>query len=309
MSTSFQAGATTPTNGTRIEPSEKPTDGGGATSVEDRLAAGRARGSARAGSAGRSRVGARLVTRLVGSLVGLAAITHPVAAQSANRELIDGLAARLLVLALPLTALVLGVLAYGALRRRNEAPTPAVERPLREVAWTVGTAVVLIVAGVAAYPVLTTPYLSPEPADGVGADDATTEIGADADSSTTEIEVVAAQWEWRFRYDEANVTTRGELVLPADEDVRLVATSRDVIHAFAIPALGVKRTVYPGEETVMVTAVDEQGTYRAHCTEFCGTGHATMRANVTVVDRETYDAWLAAHEGTDDVTEPPDPAG
>lgn len=229
--------------------------------------------------------------------------TKSAVAQSANSELIGDLYVRLLAIALPVTILALGSLVYAVARFRDAgAPTPPPEKPVLEVAWLVATIVALLVAGLWAYPVLATPYLSPELyEEGGGAE------SSPGGSEAVEIEVVASQWQWQFTYADANVTTRNELVVPADEDVRLVATSRDVIHAFAVPELGVKRDVLPGEETTIRTRVHETGTYRAQCTAFCGAGHAEMTATVTVVDRETYDAWLAARAGEDGVTEPPTP--
>lgn len=244
------------------------------------------------------RLAAGSVAAAVVAIAALAFATDPVAARSANRALIDGLYVRLLAIAVPVTTLALAVLGYAVVRFRGAAePTPTPERPILELSWTVATILLLVVAGLWTYPVLATPYLSP----GAGADDG-------GGTTATEIEVVASQWQWRVAYEDANVTTRDELVVPADEEVRLVLTSRDVVHAFAVPELGVKRDVLPGEETTIRTRVHEPGTYRAQCTAFCGAGHAEMTATVTVVDRETYEAWLAAREGDDGATEPPDPS-
>ena len=232
-----------------------------------------------------------------GATAALLCAASPVAARSANRELIDGLYLRLAAIALPVTILSLAALWYAVVRFRDaDEPTPTRENLTLELSWTVATVVLLLVAGLWTYSVLATPYLSP----GTHANE---EDAADA----VEIEVVGSQWQWRFAYEGANVTTRDELVVPADEDVRLVLTSRDVIHAFAVPDLGLKRDVFPGEETTIRTRVREPGTYRAQCTAFCGPRHDEMTASVIVVDRETYDAWLAAREGETGPAEPPEP--
>ena len=233
-----------------------------------------------------------------GATAALLCAATPVAARSANRELIDGLYLRLLAIALPVTILSLAALWYAVVRFRDaDESTPTPENPTLELSWTVATILLLLVVGLWTYPVLTTPYLSP----------GTHATGDDA-ADAVEIEVVGSQWQWRFAYEGANVTTRDELVVPAGEDVRLVLTSRDVIHAFAVPDLGLKRDAVPGEETTIRTRVRELGTYRAQCTAFCGAGHDGMTATVTVVDRETYEAWLAAREGEAGVTEPPEPS-
>ncbi|EMA36829.1 cytochrome c oxidase subunit II [Halobiforma nitratireducens] len=237
------------------------------------------------------------------AIVGFLLATESVAAQSTNSALIDDLYVRLLAIGIPLTVLVLAAFAYAAVRfRRADEPTPTPEEPVLEVVWIVATIVVLLFVAASAYPVLATPYLSP---DGHYSDGSAGSPPGD-EVADVEIDVVAEQWTWQATYEAANVTTRNELVLPADEDVRLVLSSRDVIHSFAAPELGVKRNVYPGEETTIRTLVYEPGEYHAHCTEFCGGGHPEMTATVTVVNRETYDDWLADHEGDTDVTEPPD---
>ncbi|WP_246999112.1 cytochrome c oxidase subunit II [Halosolutus gelatinilyticus] len=266
-------------------------------------------GRAAADSPKRSTALARIAVFGSCSLAAVPFATESAAAQSVNRNLIESLHVRLLAIAVPLTLAVLAFLAYAAVRFREPAgangaePEPTPEKPSLEIAWVAATAAVLLVVALWAYPVLATPYLSP------GGQSAGTEATPGAESNVTEIEVVASQWAWQFTYDEANVTTRNELVVPVDEEVRLVMTSRDVIHAFSIADLGVKRQVFPGEKTVIRTRVHERGEYRARCTAFCGARHAQMEANVTAVDRETYDAWLAEHEGETDPDPPDPPAG
>jgi cytochrome c oxidase subunit II len=232
--------------------------------------------------------------------------TGTAAAQSVNRDLIDSLYVQLLYVAIPLTLFVLVILVYSVVRfRDNDDPKPTTEDPALEITWTAATAVILLFVGVSAYAVLGNPFLSP----GILSDDfsgaGTTPV--EVPSEDTEIEVVAYQWGWQFEYEEADVTTHDELVVPADEDVSLVMTSQDVIHAFAAPELGIKQDVFPGEETTIRTNVHEPGEYRAHCTEFCGAHHAHMDATVTVVDRETYDEWLTESEEMDEEPEPPEP--
>jgi len=229
--------------------------------------------------------------------LGLAAVT-PAAAQSVNRNLIDQLNLQLIYVALPLTLFVEVILVYAVIRfRNNDDPEPTAENPTLEVTWTVATAIVLVFVGWSAYNVLASPYISPTP-------EAEAAPPPDVEPNA-EIGVLAYQWGWQFDYAAANVTTQNLLVLPRDEDARLRLRSSDVVHSLYVPKLGLKQDVFPGQNTTILTRALESGRYRGYCTEFCGDGHARMRAQVYVVEPETYRQWLAAHEDERLVTAPP----
>lgn len=219
-------------------------------------------------------------------LLSLGLLASPAAAQSVNRAVIDDLNEQLLYVALPLTLFVEVTLVYAVYRfRNNDDPKPTVDDPALEITWTAATGVILLFVGVSAFFVLANPYLTPAAASTVdpGSGNATDEI---------EIQVVAYQWGWEFRYPEANVTTGTRLVIPVDTDVRLVTTSRDVIHSLFVPELGIKQDVFPGHETVARTRATETGEYRLYCAELCGSGHARMDGTVDVRNRTAYRAWL-----------------
>ena len=86
------------------------------------------------------------------------------------------------------------------------------------------------------------------------------------------------------------------LVVPVGRKVRLVLTSADVIHAWWIPAFGVKQDAIPGFIRDTWFAVDTPGTYRGQCAELCGTGHAYMPIVVEALPPEQFAAWLAAQQ-------------
>jgi cytochrome c oxidase subunit 2 len=71
-------------------------------------------------------------------------------------------------------------------------------------------------------------------------------VDATADDET--IRALGYQWGWQFSYPDANVTTRNELVIPANESVTIRLRSADVLHALFVPRLGVKKDAFPGEE-------------------------------------------------------------
>jgi cytochrome c oxidase subunit 2 len=115
-----------------------------------------------------------------------------------------------------------------------------------------------------------------------------------------DVRVEAYRWGWRFTYPENGVVVEGigepgpELVVPLDQPVRVTLTGVDVNHAFFVPQFLFKRDAIAGRDTVFEFTVDEPGTYRGQCAEFCGVGHARMPFAVRAVPRAEFEAWLAA---------------
>lgn len=111
------------------------------------------------------------------------------------------------------------------------------------------------------------------------------------------IDVVAQQWLWRFEYpsdreDIATVFSYNELVVPVDTTVQLQIDSIDILHRWFIPALGGQAQAVPGEVNETTFRADEEGVYTGQSTQFSGTAYPAMRAQVRVVPREEYDAYL-----------------
>jgi cytochrome c oxidase subunit 2 len=104
--------------------------------------------------------------------------------------------------------------------------------------------------------------------------------------------VMAKQWMWKFSYPDG---PNGVNVLhvPANRPVRLLMTSRDVIHSFFVPAFRIKQDVLPGRYTQTWFEATKPGVYQVLCTEYCGTGHSIMRAEVVVQSPEDFDKWMA----------------
>nr|WP_216824807.1 cytochrome c oxidase subunit II [Salinigranum rubrum] len=111
-------------------------------------------------------------------------------------------------------------------------------------------------------------------------------------SDPVEIDVVAYQWGWEFRYQGENVTTQKRLVLPAERDVSFSLTTRDVIHSFYVPELGLKQDIIPGQTTEARTRATQTGEYTLYCAELCGVGHTRMHGTVVVLSEEEYQDWL-----------------
>jgi cytochrome c oxidase subunit II len=108
-----------------------------------------------------------------------------------------------------------------------------------------------------------------------------------------DVYVVAKQWMWTFAYPNGT-STIGDLYVPARRPVRLILTSRDVIHSFFVPQFRIKQDVVPGRSTQAWFEVTEPGTYNVFCTEYCGTEHSTMRARVIALGDADWSRWADA---------------
>lgn len=107
-----------------------------------------------------------------------------------------------------------------------------------------------------------------------------------------EIAVQAQQWDWSFVYKNGRRVT-GEFYVPVAQPVKLVMTSKDVIHSFFVPAFRQKQDVVPGRYTALWFKADTVGDYQVFCAEYCGDSHSGMLAKVHVVPREEYETWLS----------------
>jgi cytochrome c oxidase subunit II len=106
-----------------------------------------------------------------------------------------------------------------------------------------------------------------------------------------DVYVTGKQWMWKFTYPEGRGTV-GLLVVPRDRNIRLLLTSRDVIHSFFVPVLRIKRDAVPGTYTAMWFRATQVGTFSAFCTEYCGLSHARMWADLVVLTPGDYARWL-----------------
>ncbi len=207
---------------------------------------------------------------------------------------------------------VFGVMAYSifAFRRSQGAvpDTTMVHSTKAEIIWTVIPVLILVVMAVPA----------------------TRTLIAIEDTRNTElsIKVTGYQWKWQYEYlddgisffstldsksNEARQLESGidpntvedyllnvdnPLVVPVDTKVRMLLTSQDVIHAWWVPAFGMKKDAIPGfvNELWFKVDTDKVGTYRGQCAEICGRDHGFMPVVVKVLSKPDYAAWLAAQK-------------
>lgn len=142
-----------------------------------------------------------------------------------------------------------------------------------EIAWTIPPAVILLIVGL-----LSTQTLG------------AIEEGPPRDFR---VDVIASQFLFQFRYPDGSTST--DLAVEAGKVVDLNVTATDVIHSYAVPALGVKIDAVPGRINKYWLRADEPGNYQIQCMEYCGVGHAYMRSAVRAVEpRSTPNGWVPA---------------
>ena len=107
------------------------------------------------------------------------------------------------------------------------------------------------------------------------------------------IKVDSMMWAWMFEYPNGKQSTQ-ELVIPVGKPVKLLLTSKDVIHSFHIPAAKVMEDAVPGRVTELWFQFLKPGEYRGYCREYCGTAHAFMQATLKVVEPAEFEAYRAA---------------
>jgi cytochrome c oxidase subunit 2 len=140
----------------------------------------------------------------------------------------------------------------------------------------------------------------------------------DTSSADITIKATGYQWKWGYDYLQEGISfysslatpneqiegraPKGEhylvevdnpVVVPVGKKVRIITTANDVIHAWWVPALGVKQDAIPGFVRDTWFKADHPGTYRGQCAELCGKNHGFMPIVVEVVTQEKYAAWVA----------------
>lgn len=114
----------------------------------------------------------------------------------------------------------------------------------------------------------------------------------EGESEALVVNAVGKQWLWEFQYENGKQTI-GDLVVPVNRPIKVVLTATDVLHSFFIPAMRVKKDAVPGSYTSVMFTPVKTGVYNAFCTEYCGTSHSNMLAQVRVVSEAEYEKWVA----------------
>ena len=199
--------------------------------------------------------------------------------------------------------LVLGLLIWIVVRYNAKAnPTPAKwsHNTLVEIIWTVVPVMILVGISLFSFRLLFAYHDMPTP-------DLT-------------VKATGNQWNWAYEYpdqgiaeyisnmlpeDEAraqNVPYRlaadEPIVVPVGKTVRVLVTASDVIHAFALPAFGLKTDAVPGRVNETWFRAERTGVFYGQCSELCGVDHAFMPIQINVVTEAEFAAWVASKGGS-----------
>ncbi len=191
---------------------------------------------------------------------------------------------------------VMALLAYAMWRfsaTRNPTPSRTTHNTTIEVLWTAVPVMILIVIAIPSFKLL---YF----ADRVEEGDIT-------------LKAIGRQWYWSYQYPDYGdfefdatlvpaedlqpgqkrlLTTDNLVVLPVDTNIRLLVTASDVLHSFALPAMGIKLDAVPGRVNETWLRIEAEGTYYGQCSELCGSGHAYMPIMVKAVSKSDFEAWI-----------------
>lgn len=105
-----------------------------------------------------------------------------------------------------------------------------------------------------------------------------------------EINVIGQQWSWQIQYADGTSLTN-ELFVPRGKPIRLVMTSKDVLHSFFLPEMRVKMDTVPGQFTSLHFTATKTGNFHIFCAEYCGTSHSKMIGRVHVLEPEDFKKW------------------
>ncbi|HSP65041.1 MAG TPA: cytochrome c oxidase subunit II [Candidatus Deferrimicrobium sp.] len=124
--------------------------------------------------------------------------------------------------------------------------------------------------------------------------------GGTAETAPLEVQVIAQQWQFTYRYPSFGGIESAHLVVPVNRTIDFHITSLDVTHSFWLAALGVKADAVPGHDNTFDATPSQVGTYRVVCGELCGLWHGGMSDNnAQVVSAGDFAAWAQQTQAAD----------
>ena len=210
----------------------------------------------------------------------------------------------MLIVCTVIFVVVFGFMFYSILKHRKSVGHQAAnfhESVGVEIAWTVVPFIIVILMGAAA----------------------TRTVVAMKDTTNPDLTVKATGYQWKWGYEyvrgegegisflstidtaQRDLADKGQpagddyllkvdhpLVVPVDRKVRVITTAEDVIHAWMVPAFGVKQDAIPGFVRDAWFRATKTGDYYGQCAELCGKEHAFMPIHVVVLSQPDYTAWV-----------------
>jgi len=208
----------------------------------------------------------------------------------------------LLVIEVLIVLFVLGLMVYICVKfnaKANPVPSKTTHNVFLEVVWTVIPIIILIVITVPSVKLLV--FMDKAPKEKV----------------EMTLKVIGHQWYWSYEYpdagdlafdsniipDEEIDASKGQIrllevdnriAIPVDTTIRVLMTSEDVLHNWAVPAFGIKMDTVPGrinEAWIRVPAA-RAGVYRGQCSELCGVNHGYMPIVIEAKSKQEFAKWL-----------------
>ena len=177
--------------------------------------------------------------------------------------------------------------------RSNPVPSRTTHNTTIEVLWTVVPVLILVTIAVPSFRLLFFQLNVPK--------------------ADVTVKATGKQWFWSYSYPDSKfefdsllacdperakceqprlLAVDNEMVVPVNKIVHVLTTGSDVIHAFAVPAFGIKIDAIPGRINETWFKAEREGKYYGQCSELCGKDHAFMPIVVRVVNEKDYSAWL-----------------
>lgn len=199
------------------------------------------------------------------------------------------------IIVLFVTALLL-ICIFKFSAKKNPTPARFTHNAVLEVVWTGVPVLILIVFAIISVPLLYKQLNVPE--------------------SDVVIQATGNQWYWSYNYPDEEIefdalmlakdelseygyadnewllATDTAVVVPVNANVHVLVTGADVIHAWTIPAFGVKVDAIPGRMNELWFKAEQEGVYFGQCSELCGKDHTFMPITVKVVSEVEYASWL-----------------
>lgn len=217
--------------------------------------------------------------------------------------------------------LVWVVLRYNA--KANPVPSKTTHHVLLEIVWTIVPVLILILIAIPSYKLLF--YLDRVPAAAEDETNMTLKISGyqwgwtyaypDVEGLEYNADIIRGEKDEKGHpaapaVDQAEIDkyvpggkgrrlleTYNPIVLPTGKNIQILLTATDVIHAWTIPAFGVKKDAVPGRTNETWVRIEKPGIYYGQCSEICGIDHASMPISVYAVTPEEYSAWVACVSG------------
>ncbi|WP_025033480.1 cytochrome c oxidase subunit II [Bradyrhizobium sp. DOA9] len=185
-----------------------------------------------------------------------------------------------------LALLVIVVVKFNA--KANPVPSRTTHNTLIEVAWTLVPVLILVGISVPSFRLLF--------------------LELDIPKADLTVKATGKQWYWSYAYPDNGkfefdslmaqdkqprlLGVDNEMVVPVNKVIRVQTTGADVIHAFALPAFGVKIDAIPGRLNETWFKATKTGMYYGQCSELCGKDHAFMPIAIRVVSDQEFASWV-----------------